>query len=537
MDFGSVQYCYRAAVIPPFRIMKAALIFLVVLMVALSEARTAQSSGSVLTREDFPSYFVFGAGTSAYQVEGAVDEDGRSPSIWDVATHSGRALFKDNGDVAADHYHKYKEDVKLMADIGLEAYRMSISWSRLLPDGRGLINPQGLEYYNNLINELIDHGIEPHVTLYHLDHPQVLEEEYGGWLSPKMVEDFTEFADICFREFGDRVSYWTTINEPNVFALGAYDSGVLAPQRCSQPFGFNCIEGNSTVEPYIVVHHNMLAHASVAALYREKYLAKQQGRIGLNVYAVWVSPLSNSTADALAAQRTIDFYNGWILSPLVFGDYPESMKKYVGPRLPSFTEFQSKLIKGSFDYIGLNHYLTFFAQDNSDGQKPQVRDFNMDISAKFALRQEDTPSGQVFPFKFPKAPWGLQSLLEDIKKTYGNPPVFIEENGYGQINDETLNDTVRVDYLTAYLNATLNAIRNGSNTRGYFLWSFLDVFELLAGYHQRYGLYHVDFADENLKRTPKYSAHWFTDFLKRNKQQAKIEKKVMRLETVSTVVE
>ncbi|XP_068659875.1 beta-glucosidase 22-like [Aristolochia californica] len=502
--------------------MKVAPVFLLFLLLALREVGYAQTN-SVLSRKDFPPYFVFGAGSSAYQVEGAVSEDGRSPSIWDIATHSGR-FFVDNADVAADQYHKYMEDVKLMTDTGLDAYRMSISWSRLLPNGRGAINTKGLEYYNNLINELTDYGIDPRVTLYHLDHPQVLEDEYGGWLSPKMVEDFTAFADICFREFGDRVSYWTTINEPNVFALGAYDNGFLAPQRCSEPFGFNCVAGNSTVEPYIVVHHTLLGHASVAALYREKYLAKQHGWIGLNVYAIWVSPLSNSTSDALAAQRTMDFYNGWILSPLVFGDYPKCMKKNVGSRLPSFTEFQTKQIKGSFDFIGLNHYLTFYAEDNSNGQKPEVRDFSIDISANFTFRREDAPSGQVVPFNMPKAPWGLQSLLENIKQSYGNPPVFIEENGYGQLNNETLNDTARVDYITAYLNATLNAIRNGSNTRGYILWSFLDVFELLGGYRQRYGLYHVDFEDENLKRTPKYSAHWFSNFLKRNEKQAKIEK-------------
>ncbi|KAG9443790.1 hypothetical protein H6P81_015130 [Aristolochia fimbriata] len=481
----------------------------------------------VLSRKDFPSDFIFGAGTSAYQVEGAVAEDGRSPSIWDVATHSGRMLYKGNGDVAADQYHKFKEDVKLMSDTGLDAYRMSISWSRLLPSGRGDINPKGLQYYNDLINELTDYGIEPHVTLYHLDHPQVLEEEYGGWLSPKIVEDFTEFADICFREFGDRVSYWTTINEPNMFAVGAYDNGVFAPSRCSKPFGaVNCKGGNSTVEPYIVVHHTLLAHASVVALYREKYLVKHHGWIGLNVFGVWTAPLTNSTADALAAQRSNDFYNGWILDPIVFGDYPEIMKKNIGSRLPSFTDFQSKQLNGSFDFIGLNHYLSFYAQDNSNDPQPEVlRDFNLDIFAKFTFVKDDTPSGQVVPGRnLPNRPWGLECLLDNIKQSYGNPPIFIQENGYGQIYNETLNDTARADYIAGYLNATLNAIRNGSNTRGYIMWSFLDVFEIITGYESRYGLYHVDFEDKNLKRTPKYSARWFTNFLKGHKKKKAIEK-------------
>ncbi|XP_068659877.1 beta-glucosidase 22-like isoform X2 [Aristolochia californica] len=497
---------------------------LVILLLVLWDVGFAQSH-SVLSREDFPSYFVFGAGTSAYQVEGAAAEDGRSQSMWDIGTHSGLMPSAGNGDVAADQYHKYKEDVKLLTDTGLDAYRMSISWSRLLPNGRGAINPKGLEYYNNLINELTDHGIEPHVTLYHLNHPQVLEDEYGGWLSPKMVEDFTAFADICFREFGDRVFYWTTINEPNVFALGAYDNGILPPLRCSEPFGLiKCRAGNSSVEPYIAVHHTLLAHSSVATLYREKYQAKQHGWIGLNVYGVWASPLSNSSADALAAQRAMDFFNGWILSPILFGDYPECMKKNVGPRLPSFTVFQSEQIKGSFDFIGLNHYLTFYAQDTSNDPKPELRDFSIDMSATLAFGKNDTASGQVPPgMDLPTSPWGLYNLLENIKQTYGNPPIYIQENGYGQPYNETLNDTARVDYVIAYLNATLEAIRNGSNTRGYILWSFLDVYELLSGYQTRYGLYHVDFKDENRKRTPKYSAHWFTNFLK---------KKKMKLETV-----
>ncbi|KAG9443793.1 hypothetical protein H6P81_015133 [Aristolochia fimbriata] len=487
--------------------MKRITSILPILLLALRNAGFAelQDSAVPLSSDDFPPYFAFGAGTSAYQVEGAVAEDGRSPSIWDVATHSGRMVIAGNGDVTADQYHKFKEDVELMSDIGLDAYRMSISWSRLLPNGRGAINPKGLEYYNNLINELTEHGIEPHVTLYHLDHPQVLEDEYGGWLSPKMVEDFTGFADICFREFGDRVFHWTTINEPNVFGTGAYDNGFLPPQRCSEPFGLTkCDAGNSTVEPYIVVHHTLLAHASVATLYKEKYQAKQHGWIGLNVYAVWFSPLSNSTADALAAQRAMKFYNGWILDPIVFGDYPEVMKKNVGPRLPSFTEVQSKQIKGSFDFIGLNHYLAGYAEDISDEPKPELRDFGMDMSCKLAFGIDPTASGQFVPgASLPTTPWALQNLLENIQRSYENPPIYIEENGYGQLYNETLNDTARADYIAAYLNATLNAIRNGSNARGYILWSFLDVFEFLSGYQSRYGLYHVDFGDENRKRTPK----------------------------------
>ncbi|GAU47799.1 hypothetical protein TSUD_263300 [Trifolium subterraneum] len=230
------------------------------------------SVANAFSRNDFPPHFLFGASTSAYQVEGAAHEDGRKPSIWDTFAHSGNGgLYKGDGDIACDQYHKYKDDVQLMSKMGLDAYRFSISWSRLIPDGKGPINPKGLQYYNNLINELTRQGIQPHVTLYHWDLPQALEDEYGGWVSRRIIKDFTAYADICFREFGDRVKRWTTVNEGNVVSIGGYDAGILPPQRCSSPSIFNCSKGNSSIEPYLVTHHMLLAHASAARLYRTKY--------------------------------------------------------------------------------------------------------------------------------------------------------------------------------------------------------------------------------------------------------------------------
>ncbi|KAE9610946.1 putative beta-glucosidase [Lupinus albus] len=232
--------------------------------------------GDALSRDDFPPHFLFGASTSAYQVEGAANEDGRKPSIWDTFAHAGNAnLYPGNADTGIDQYHKYKEDIQLMAKMGLDAYRFSISWSRLILDGKGPINPKGLQYYNNLINELISQGIQAHVTLVHFDLPQALEDEYEGWVSRRIVKDFTSYADVCFREFGDRVKYWTTVNEGNVFAVGGYDSGLIPPQRCSpssaQSLISNCSRGNSSTEPYLVAHHMLLAHATTANLYRKKY--------------------------------------------------------------------------------------------------------------------------------------------------------------------------------------------------------------------------------------------------------------------------
>ncbi|XP_042517814.1 beta-glucosidase 11-like isoform X2 [Macadamia integrifolia] len=490
-------------------------VFVVVLCV-LAQTGSASLSAEIATgdysRDDFPRppRFVFGAGTSAYQVEGAAFEDGKTPSVWDTFAHSGRS-GENNGDIACDGYHKYKEDVQLMVDTGLEAYRFSISWSRVIPNGRGSVNPKGVHYYNSLINELLSHGIQPYVTLFHYDVPQALEDEYGGWLSRKIVKDFTAYADVCFREFGDRVSYWTTMNEANVLVLGGYDSGTFPPGRCSSPYGLNCTRGNSTTEPYIAAHNILLAHASAARLYKKKYQAKQNGVIGLNILTSGLVPLTNSTEDVRAAQRVHDFIH-------VFGDYPETMKKNVGSRLPFFTPYQSKLVKGSCDFFGLNHYSTMHIKDNPVSLKMTQRDFHEDMAVK-SSEQGPLPSGQ-----FPIDPAGLQSVLEHLKQVYGNPPVFIHENGQmtnrNASLDAYLNDTSRVEYLEAFIGGLLQAMRNGSDTRGYFVWSFMDLFELFDGLKSSFGLYYVDFNDPDLKRYAKFSAHWYSNFLKGKKDES-----------------
>ncbi|KAL6339882.1 hypothetical protein AAG906_034971 [Vitis piasezkii] len=459
------------------------------------------------SRDDFPPGFVFGSGTSAYQVEGAAFQDGRTPSIWDTFTHDG-IVHGATGDIACDEYHKYKEDVELMVETGLEAYRFSISWSRLIPNGRGPVNPKGLAYYNNFINELISHGIQPHVTLFHSDLPQALEDEYEGWISRRIVKDFTEYADVCFREFGNRVLYWSTLNEGNIFALGGYDTGMTPPHRCSPPFG-NCPKGNSSTEAYIAAHHILLAHASVVQLYREKYQETQQGFIGINVFAYWFVPMTNETEDIIATQRAHDFFLGWFVDVLVFGDYPGIVKKRAGTRIPSFSKDESKQVKDSFDFIGINHYSTLYVKNSPKKLNMDHRDFLADMAADIMSKRDDTQ-----PDQFPVMPWGLQEVLEYFKQVYGNPPVYIHENGQRTQRNTSLNDTGRVKYLQGYIGALLNAVRNGSNAKGYFIWSFLDVLELLDGYESSYGLYYVDLDDPDLKRYPKLSAHWYSVFLK-----------------------
>eukprot|EP01018_Ginkgo_biloba_P017517 Gb_07479 [translate_table: standard] len=400
-------------------------LFAVVLWLCIGVHVTLQSKHSgknIISRDDFPPGFVFGAGSSSYQTEGAAAIDGRKPSIWDTYTYAGNMFDGSTGDVAADQYHHYKEDVGLMHKMGLDAYRFSISWSRLIPDGRGAINPKGLQYYNNLINELISHGIEPHITLYHFDLPQSLEDAYDGWLSPQIVEDFTAYAEVCFREFGDRVKSWTTLNEPNIFIVAGYDNGFFPPQRCSYPFDVfgNCTAGDSTVEPYLAGHYALLSHVAVVELYRKKYQAKQKGSIGLVPLANWFVPLTNSSKDIAATQRVIDFQLG----------------------------------------------CTCYVSHVSNHWNPDKRDYSRDMSATLSVERDGIPIGKLVPSGLTVVPWGMQALLDYFKQRYDNAPIIIYENGYAAPNNnsiplsEALKDKERVDFLHDYLENVLAAIRS-----------------------------------------------------------------------------
>ncbi|KAL8530940.1 hypothetical protein ACS0TY_007820 [Phlomoides rotata] len=408
----------------------------------------AISGADHYSRADFPLDFVFGSGISAPQYEGAASEDGRTPSIWDTFAPSGQDSEGATEDITCDGYHKYKGDVRLMVETGLEALRFSISWSRLIPNGRGPINKKGLQYYNNLINELISNGIQPHVTLQHLDLPQALQDEYGGWTSREIVKDFVEYADACFKEFGDRVLHWTTLNE-----------------------------------------------------------GTQNGKIGLNIYSFGFLPNSNSIEDVMATERAYSFYLDWAIHPLVFGDYPAIVKERAQTRIPAFTKRESEQVKGSLDFIGLNHYTTLYIQDDPNMSK-DVEDFNSDIRAQQIYDNKGAPELQ-----YPLMPWGLKQVLEYLKDGYGNPPIYIQENGQRTKRDGILNDTSRVDYMQTYIGGVLDAVRNGSNIKGYFEWAFLDCNELLVPYGSSFGLFYVDLDDE-LKRYRKLSALWYSDFLK-----------------------
>ncbi|CAN0900466.1 Vicianin hydrolase (Fragment) [Linum grandiflorum] len=319
-------------------------------------------------RSSFPKTFVFGAGTAAYQSEGAAFMDGKGQNVWDNFTREHRDKIWDhsNGDVADDFYHRYAEDIKLMKKMGLDSFRFSISWARILPKGKvsGGVNPKGIKFYNRLIDDLLANGIIPFVTLFHWDLPNALEDQYAGFLSSTVVDDFREYADLCFKEFGDRVKHWCTLNEPYTYSVNGYNGGTMTPGRCSRYVG-NCTVGNSATEPYIVAHNLLLSHAAAVRLYKTKYQASQKGQIGITIVTNWFIPKSpKSVADQEAAHRAVDFMFGWFAHPVTYGDYPASMRKLVGNRLPKFSVEQSKMLAGSLDFMGVNYYTTNFAADN-----------------------------------------------------------------------------------------------------------------------------------------------------------------------------
>eukprot|EP01018_Ginkgo_biloba_P023261 Gb_03071 [translate_table: standard] len=459
--------------------------------------------GVPLNRRSFPPNFIFGTSSSSYQYEGAASEGGRMPSIWDTFAHiPGNVIDGSNGDVAVDQYHLYPADVEAMAKMGMDAYRFSISWSRLIPKGRGEINPEGIAHYNNFISKLLQHGIKPFVTLTHFDIPQVLQDEYGGWLSPQIVNDFADYAEVCFEAFGDRVKHWITLNEPNLYALLGYDGGIYPPARCSASIG-NCSAGDSTIEPYIAAHYQLLSHVAAVERY-QKFKRKQNGSIGLAISAQWYEPLRNTTRDQAAVERILDFTVAWVLDPLYFGKYPSSMEKIVNSRLPTFTLEESNRLKGTLDFIGINHYTTNYVFDIP--RSPTPTRYLDDIAAQRTGYRDGVLIG-------PKGP--LQTYIE---MDFDVPRGMAEEYNLSTPMETALNDRERVKYHDGYLEQLLLAIRGGANVEGYFVWTLMDDFEFRRGFTTKYGLHYVDFKD-GLRRYPKASALWFNNFLTLNNNE------------------
>ncbi|KAK2423531.1 beta-glucosidase [Trifolium repens] len=472
-----------------------------------------------INKSQFPKGFLFGTSTSSYQIEGAAFEDGKGLSNWDVFSHTpGMVNNDENGDIADDHYHHYLEDVKLMSSLGINVYRFSISWTRILPKGLyGDINPTGIMFYNNLIDNLLLRGIEPFVTIHHHDLPQELEERYGGWLSPLIQMDFVHFAELCFKSFGDRVKYWATINEPNLIADFAFMRGGYPPNHCSPPFG-NCPTGNSDVEPLLVMHNMLLSHAKAVELYRKHYQAKQGGTIGIIAHTFMYEPLRDEECDKQAAKRALAFVIGWFLDPLVFGEYPVEMRSILGNQLPRFSPKEKSLLRGSLDFIGINNYGALYAKDCYLSACPPEAGRPIRGFVETTPMRDGIPIGnQTAMPKFFVVPKGMEKIVDYIKIKYRNLPMYITENGYSAPLNQSmtvhdiLHDFKRIEYHKVYLAALLRAIRKGADVRGYMIWSLLDNFEWNHGYHIRFGLYYVD--RQTLERIPKLSVQWFSSFL------------------------
>jgi beta-galactosidase len=454
----------------------------------------------------FPDHFLWGSATSSYQIEGAVREGGRAPSIIDAMCQTpGKVLNGDTGDIACDHYHHYEADVKRMKELGLQAYRFSIAWPRIQPDGKGAPNPEGIAFYNNLINCLLDHGIQPWVTLYHWDLPLALQIEHDGWLNRSIVDRFGEYARICFEQFGDRVKNWITLNEPWCSAVLGHGLGTLAPNRIDRD------------EPYIAAHHLILAHAKAVEVYRTRF-ADQKGVIGITNNCDFRYPLTDSAADRAAAERSMEFFLGWFADPIWKGDYPAVMRERLGDRLPRFSEEERKMVLGSSDFFGLNHYTTMYASEPEPEQKLEANVAgNGGMIDDQGVHLCNDPAWKKTHMDWAIVPDGCREMLKWIDKRYDHPIIYITENGCAldEPDHETgVNDSGRVDFFSGYIGQCRNAIAAGVDLRGYFAWSFMDNFEWSWGYGRRFGICRVDY--ETLERTPKQSARWYSQVIASN---------------------
>ncbi|XP_063932811.1 myrosinase 1-like isoform X1 [Zophobas morio] len=461
----------------------------------------------------FPAGFKFGVATASYQIEGGWDEDGKGENIWDHLTHVSPDLInhQSNGDISCDSYHKYKTDVALLKELGVDFYRFSLSWSRILPTGYidGGINEPGVAYYENILDLLEENGIEPMITLYHWDLPQPLHENVGGWLNETIVDIFANYARLAFDLFGDRVKYWVTFNEPLSICQQGYETGGKAP----------AISDNPGVDLYICGHMVLKSHAAAYHIYDKEYKPKQKGKISIVINTNWEEPGSDDAKDVEAAERTLQFRFGWFANPIVHGNYPQVMIDRIGnrsvqegftqSRLPQFTDEEVESIKGTYDYIGLNHYSTSLIKWREDieiGEPSSSKDMSVQESIDFSW--ETSASYWLFV-----VPWGMRKISKWVKDTYNNPEIIITENGYSDAGG-ILNDDRRINYIREYLSSLLEAIYDDEvNVTGYTAWSLMDNFEWFRGYAEKFGLYSVNFTDPERPRTPKTSVDYYKSIL------------------------
>ncbi|XP_018320224.1 myrosinase 1-like [Agrilus planipennis] len=468
----------------------------------------AKGQNLELSSDEFPEDFLFGTATSAYQTEGAWNVNGKGENIWDYLTHNypDRIADGSNADISCDTYHHVEDDVAILRDLGVDYYRFSISWSRLLPNGFSHeINDDAVRYYNFLIDALLNNGITPMVTLYHWDLPQILQK-LGGWSNVNIVDYFTDYANVAFENFGDRVRYWITFNEPDLFCE-AYGALEFAPIEVKA----------DGIGDYLCSHHVLLAHASAYHLYNESFKTTQRGSLGIALSSRWYLPNTTSVEDIEAANRFLQFKVGRFAHPIYIGDYPEIVKNLVAirsqeegfpySRLPEFTPTEIDYIRGSSDFFGLNFYTAELAA-NGPQNVPTAPSYNRDHNV---VIEPENP-WQATPISWLKVtPWGFQEVLIWLKNEYSNPLIFVTENGVPDA--ENYNDEERIYYLRTHLSALLSAIAEGVNVKMYTFWSLFDNFEWDLGYTVKFGLYHVNMSDPSRTREPKASAQIYKQII------------------------
>jgi beta-glucosidase len=440
----------------------------------------------------FPNGFLWGAATSAYQIEGAWNEGGKGESIWDRFTRRPFTILNgDTGAIACDHYHRMPDDVALMKELGLQTYRFSISWPRVLPQGYGETNDQGLDFYDRLVDNLLEVDIIPNVTLNHWDLPQAIQDK-GGWPNRDSADWFADYAYVVFNRLGDRVRMWTTHNEPKVISLVGYAHGVFAPGIADYS------------QAYQAAHHLLLSHGKAVQVFREGGF---EGEIGIVIDYQYDQPASDSEADQAACQRVFEGEVGLFLDPLFKAEYPEMLFRWIGPHAPTLEAGDMELISTPIDFLGLNYYMT---QSISFSHRGGL--------LKYSADQVLAPGWDRTAMGWGVNPDGLRAMLLHVKERYNNPTVYVTENGCAveDVPDEEgfVDDQGRINYLRAHIAAVHEAIQAGADVRGYYVWSFLDNFEWANGFEPRFGLVRVDYQTQ--QRIPKQSAYWYWDVIENN---------------------
>ena len=457
------------------------------------DVRNVLEKGPMMSEARFPRAFYFGAATAAYQIEGAWDEEGKGPSVWDTFVRRKGATWQgQRGDVADDHYHRYREDVSILQAIGANAYRFSISWPRVIPEGRGATNERGLDFYRRLVDALLAAGITPFVTLYHWDLPQSLQE-HGGFARRDCIGWYADYARVVVDALGDRVKHWITLNEPWVNAVSGFLFGDHAPGR-RNPWA--CLR---------VAHNFLLANAAGYEVIKSR---SSGSSVGVTLSLIPVYPMHDTEPDRRAAVIANQFANDLFLDPLCHGSFPQPLWKRLGPLRPRVRTGDMETIKGKFDFIGVNNYTRERAFS-----APWIPFLRVWMTGRNPDGHEYVENGvQHTAMGWEVYPKGMYEVLALMKERYGNPPIYVTENGAAfedRLEDGTVSDPKRVSYLHDYLAEVRRAMEDGADVRGYFVWTLLDNFEWAFGFSKRFGLVHVDFPSQ--KRTIKESGHWFRE--------------------------